>query len=60
MTDNTNLIRTVEVARRLRVDPSTIRRRVKRGELTPAQVTPGYNGDLLFDESYVATLEAAS
>ncbi len=52
-----NLVPTREAAKRLGVDPSTIRRRVRRGELAAAERVPGYNGDLFFDEATIAALE---
>lgn len=55
MQDETNLIETSEVARRLKVSPSAISKMVKRGALTPAKKHNGVRGPFLFDPEHIQT-----
>jgi excisionase family DNA binding protein len=54
--ESQQLLSTVEVARALRVHRSTITEWVRKGELTPAVVVPGYRGDFLFEPASVEAL----
>ena len=52
------LIGSAEVCERLRIDRSTLTRRVARGEITPVQKLPGETGAYLFEAGEVARAEA--
>lgn len=54
------LIGTAETARRLKCARSTVTRMVKADRLKPAEVIPGYRGDLLFDPEYIDAIAADS
>ena len=50
-------ITTAELAKRLKVTPSAISLKVKRGELEPLMKLPGIRGAFLFDASIGALVE---
>lgn len=55
--EDSRLLGSSEVAKRLGRDRSTISRWVKSGRLTPAMTVPGYNGDLLFDPADIEAFQ---